>query len=780
MQPTPPPRDLGPNSPDLLSHTAIDPRPMAMDFAQETPTEVQLTIETFEDYVAASSSWSARAADDHAFFEGEHWAQKDAEALIQRSQEPAVIPVIYQVVEQAVSMLTSNRPSFRVTARSNDDAKRSHVRNQLLQWIWDQSSQKGFKFKTSVRDYYVRGRGVLHVYIDPDADLGKGEIVIEDLDPQYVYVSSTSKKPNWDDADHIILQDFMTRTQIARKWPHIDPSRIQHYPHGGSAQRIQRYGNQTELPHIQYTAHRPDELFEVLTRYTKVKRTFYRIREFGNAHAEELHSQQDYEARIQMTAYVLITQGQQPKPIWKVDAVGEMTKLFEMFASQPGQRTVDFHYRQPPMDPQTGQPVGEPYPSPGPPVTPDAIPGSYSMLYLTSVEELITSSDLMDSVDFQHDQVRCTASVGQVELYPGYDLPTSHFPVVPFLNNHNRTPFTSGDVRRIKNLQEILNKVWSLILAHTSNTTNQKVMFPEQALSDVDKMLEELSTAGTAMIPYNPSPMLGELGGIKIIAPSPLNQGLFILLDKVLLHMQMIVGIFPEQDGTATDDSNTYRGAMLKDEQSTRRINSKKQDIYDALGRVGKVALDLAADVYDEDKVIRLLNSSGDTEEFRLDNYELEARGLEDHLTNRYDVIVLGQSTLPSNRWGWFQAYLELFQLGIADEEAVLKHAEIPDAEQILERKSTVRQMMQAFQEVQGQLEKMTGDMQTLERELSHANRQVETAKFKAQLHGALATITAQITSYTDKLAMNAMFSKQLLAEQRKTLLAKLKSGTKT
>ena len=745
--------------------------------------DATLTIRLYEDYIQSQANWVSQAREDMEFYEGLQWDVRDQEELERRGQKAVVIPLIYQVVEQALSMLTANNPQFRVTAREDTDTKKAHVRSMLLQWIWEQSEKKGFRFKTSVKDFYVRGRGVLCVYVDPDADMGKGEVCIKDLDPEYVTVSPSSQSPLWEDAEHIIVHTFMSRGQIKQRYPHINVDILQQYKHGyTSASRHGRHNPNLMSMHVLDRQSQEDPIYEILERYSKVKRPYHRIIDPQDPFAEELLSEVQYKQRVLETGYIIATEdgtvkvAKDPIQVQQLDQLfidlgGEITKDSDI--------TVTFHYRMPPeqLDPN-GQPVQqEPILTPGEPSTPDAIPGSQTWLTRSTIGRLITNQ-LLKSVDFLLTRVRVTGSVGYQDLYLGYDLPTEHYPIIPIMNNHNRTPYTNSDVRRVKDLQEVINKTLSLLLAHTANSTNTKLLIPDTSLTNLDTIEEKWSQAGTAVIPYTPDPSLGQNGGIHVVHPAPINQGLYGLIDSMKATIESVLGIYSLQQGDPANAPHTYRGTLAIDEYGSRRINSKKQDIYSSIGRAGKVALDLAMSVYNDSKVIRLLNPSGDSEVFQLQDFGMEAMDFtENPLSNIYDVIVVSGSTLPSNRWAYQQSYMEMYQMGIVDDEAVLKASEIPDAEAILKRKGMLQQALQGLQQMEQQMEQTMQEFQQLQAQMQEAQTQIELEKFKAGLAAVTERMQSLQTMQKRLLDIERQHQKQLLQMERRIAMSKQRAS---
>jgi t-SNARE complex subunit (syntaxin) len=92
--------------------------------------------------------------------------------------------------------------------------------------------------------------------------------------------------------------------------------------------------------------------------------------------------------------------------------------------------------------------------------------------------------------------------------------------------------------------------------------------------------------------------------------------------------------------------------------------------------------------------------------------------------------------------------YMEMFDRGIVDDVAVLRGSELPDAEEILERKAIVMQQQQALQQYEEEIKKMKGDLQTWTREAQHAKQKAELEKFKAGLARMEAEVKKDISIF--------------------------------
>ena len=73
-------------------------------------------------------------------------------------------------------------------------------------------------------------------------------------------------------------------------------------------------------------------------------------------------------------------------------------------------------------------------------------------------------------------------------------------------------------------------------------------------------------------------------------------------------------------------------------------------------------------------------------EQFQLYDDKGEAiQQLKNDITvGQYDIKVVGNSTMPSNKWAEFQIYMEAFQTGLIDKTEALKKTEVFDKEGVI------------------------------------------------------------------------------------------------
>ena len=790
FQPTPEPPRL--NDSDFRKGQEAGERP-------PIDRETDFTHMLFTDYRDQLKRWLYQAREDVEFYEGKQWGDADMSKMKKDGQHPIVIPLVFRAVEQALSMLAARDPEFRVTARDDSDVKRAHLRSHLLQWIWDQSKSEGFHFKNALKDYYVRGRGFLYVYIDPDKDLGKGEVMMKTIDPDYVIVPPNTKSAMYDDADHIIMVSFMTIAQIHDMWPHVDLSMLMdaknnnvdtslwhsdtfrqnrfnrgedYYSLGGRYGEIESSPITNPLDFIS-TESEPYIVFE---RFTKVKRLFWRIEDPKDPFAEELLDNEAYQHRLQMSAFILFNEQNGTQVIKNVQEVAQAQQFFQELGGiiDPEIDTqVHYHFVPGLPDPMTMQ-QGQPMLKPGLP-GPDAIPGSHHVLIHSTIQRIIEQHQLLQSISFRHARIRHCGSVGTQMLWEPYDLPTEHYTIVPILNSHNRHPYPQGDITRIKDIQRLYNKHHSMIMTNLINASNIKVFVPTGSTMNLEELQAKWTKTGAQIIEYEPDPMgTSATGGIQIVHPGQINTGLFQYLLTLKDELNETLGLYPLQQGDSNSAPDTYRATIAIDEFGNRRVVSRREDIYASLNRCAKVALDLASVVYDPSKVIRTVNPSGDQTVFQITDLTPEAQSFSDPLVNQYDVITVSGSTLPSNRWAQREEAFQWFQGGALDHEALLKLSDFPDAEQVLERMGAVQQMERQMMEMQQYAQDLVQKLEMMQKQLEDAEMGEEAKEFANELKIALAKEIEQIKSDADLRDLkidHEVAIKQLMTKHQRELM---------
>ena len=711
---------------------------------------VQLSTDLLQEYASARSKWAKQATEDNEFRNGLQWKDEHIKTLRERAQEPVVVNVVHSAVEQAKAMLTDNKPKFQSTGREHSDTKTGKIFSDLMAWIWDNSNGNTV-LKQAVDDYYVKGMGAMYAFYDPNADYGKGEIILESVNPHDLYIDPASKDPFCQDSAHIIIAKKHMKSQLLLEYSNyadaINSAVQTNYISPESTTRFGLHDEQVTSAVGNDRRFGDDDIeLEVIERYTKVKQAY--IRAYNPLDNEEdILTAEEYETYLQKPAFFVTTEANEEAVTDEVQ-VQKYESLYQ---------TTDGVYHMV-TNPMTGQPTMQPGE-----VSENMIPGSLTILERGTYQGVVDRG-IITANAITIDNVHCCVSVGDIMLYH-VNFPIEHYPIVTFMNRHNRNPYPISDVRLVKGLQEYINKIRSLIVAHASSSTNVKLLIPRGSMNK-RQLEEEWARAGTAVIEFDP-----ELGQPIVAGPVPLPNELYRNEADAKADIERILGIYALMQGDQGGAPQTYKGTVALDEFGQRRIKSKKDDIEAGLNQLAKVVVQLIQAYYTNEKTIRLINPNSIPTEIALnqDMYDPVTgqflQRLNDVTVGKYDVIVVSGSTLPSNRWARFEYYMQLFQQGIIDQVEVLKQTDVADMEGVLERADQRNQMQAQIQQLQGQVQKLTGDLQTAERESKHDRKRVEVKEFEKKLAKAEAKVEMATQLHTKRSADELDKLKQAVKE---------------
>ena len=671
------------------------------------PSVIDETKQLYEIYRQRRETWAKQAKEDREFRLGRQWTKAQSDALEARGQAPIVINRIHPAVETAKAMLTANRPSFRCSPREDSDKKVANVLSALLAYIYDISDGRNV-IREAVDDYYVTGMGYVMVMQDPSADDGKGEVKITDIDPMDVFVDPNARHRFFDDAENIIISRQFTKEQAKKLYP-MYKRKIQNA--SGSYTDDRPVTQRTDDGEVQFpedVGQMPEsEYVRGYERYYKMELERYRTFERWSK-KEELLEEEEY-----LGNYI-------QKSAWVIDGQIVTDERSAMQLIQMGKQNIIQQHQQ-----QVQQMVQEGY-------DPETIPPPEQE---PDVQE-VTYGDLIKSGEIEVVQVtvkRCCQVVvmGDKLLYKRV-LPTEHYPIVPMINIHTRTPYPTSDIRMVRGVQEYINKTRSLIIAHATTSTNTKILVPEGSV-DMSEFEQKWAMPGVA-IPYDPTD-----GPPVPVNPSPLPNELYNNEQTAKSDIDHALGLYEMMMGNSQAAPQTYKATISLDEFGQRKIKSKLADIESALTRVGQVAIALIQQLYTTEKIFRVIQPNNSMSEYvvnkrLVDDKASEIKVINDLTIGKYDVIVVAGSTLPSNRYAELEFYMDAYSKGLVDRQEVLKKTEVFDMEGVMQRMDAVAQLQGQLQQAGEKIKKLEGDLQTRDRESINLRKKVEVEKFKTGL----------------------------------------------
>jgi len=691
---------------------------------QYNPEElVNETIEIFKYYKDNNErgSWEKHVKEDREFRFGKQWTVEQENELKARGQAPIVVNRIHPAVETAKALLTSKKPGFMISGREDSDNKVGKVFDSLLEYVWDISDGNS-QLRTIIDDSYVGSMGYAFAYQDVLADSGRGEVKFMSIDPLDVYVDPRSRNRLFDDAENIIISRLYTKSQ-ARKYKPLFSKLIDDIPAGfdyNEYPTTERTDDAAVVFPEDITDGQfgEDEQIRGYERYQMVFTNKYRVFDKSDGKEQLLNENE-------MVEYV-------KQVAWVING--------NLFRSQEEANNAINIFIQQGQQPEVEQ--------------------------VTNLD--LIKQGAIETITIKSKTVRVICIMGEELLYVRELSPDLYkYPIIPFPSFHTGTPYPTSDVRMVKGLQEYINKIRSLIIAHASTSTNVKLLVPRGSM-DVEKLQKLWSKPG-AIIEFEPSE-----GTPIAVPPSQLPAELYHNEQRAMEDINHQFGIYEMMMGDSGSAPQTYKATISLDEFGQRKIRSKLADIETSLKRLGEVLIPLMQQLYTQEKKIRLVQPNNSITEITI-NHQLvddkmpELKRIENDIrVGRYDVKVITGSTLPSNKYAELELHMEAYKAGLIDQQEVLKKTDIYDKEGILERTSLVKQLKQMVEQLQEQNKKITGDLQTMEREVMHAKQDAELSKFKAEMKGTTSEVNAAKELYKQRLTDSQReFDKDLQREQK-------------
>jgi len=252
----------------------------------------ELSQELYREWRDSRQDWDNEARADIDFFYGNHYTSEEAVEMASRNQAAVPMDRVAPAIDKLKAMLTSRTPVFTVIPREDSDTQISKIWRTILGYVWD-ISNGNMHMKQAIHDYSTTGAGYLYIYIDGEADFGRGDVKFTSVNPFRVYAPSSTRDRFFDDADSIILSTILTGEQIINMYPEIgdtiDEQSGEIIP--GIINDISTYGDDEDYPSSQnknsQTTFTPAEVkdkdsfyaekYQILERFYKIKIPFYRI-----------------------------------------------------------------------------------------------------------------------------------------------------------------------------------------------------------------------------------------------------------------------------------------------------------------------------------------------------------------------------------------------------------------------------------------------------------------------------------------------------------------------
>lgn len=318
-------------------------------------------------------------------------------------------------------------------------------------------------------------------------------------------------------------------------------------------------------------------------------------------------------------------------------------------------------------------------------------------------------------------KIRVTATMGENVILYRSVLPTDTYPIVPFFLHHNGTPWVYGDVSIMKGMQRAVNKRHSIMIHNASQMSNFRWLAQRGSIHKKSKW-EETGAKSGSILEYTQGYEKPEA-----VIPGALPTGFYQLENMEKDAMEYSVGVFSTMMGSAVDAPETYRGLLAIEEAGQRKIKFKVQHANHALRRLGRVMMHYCQALYQLPKVMRIAGENAEEyqeiymNQIGIDPLTGKPKKFNDLSIGKYDIVVYDGTSMPTNRMALLQLYMELYQLGIVDQQEVLKKTDVTNRKAIIERMGQVQQLTAEVQQLEEAMKDIDGLNQTLRRQLQQS-----------------------------------------------------------
>ena len=653
------------------------------------------------------------------FFSGEQIADKELKQIEEAGMPTFIINRILPVIETMKFFVTSGNPRWQAVGAEGSDTDIAAVHSDMLDYCWYQSNGKSL-YSQVIQDSLVRGCGFFMVDVDSDADRGMGEVVFKRIDPFDVYVDPMSRDFLFRDASYIMVKKNMSKEQLKRLLP-------------GFKNKITRAEGTPELrsfsdkdtnkdfhaitgEDIGYEAYTKDgsmdEIIDFYECYRKVKQEFSNVFrrvpptreqmiEIDTQISQQIADMQE-EFQVQMAEAQVGFQKQiEAEEMLPERAELELKKMQEEFQQQVQQTQITLRDEAIQKASQVENKI----------MTKED--------FEAAMKVKAWAKDVVEAVPFYDSRVALTCVAGDQLLYD-YILNVSEYPIVPISYQYSGTPYPQSAVHPLVGKQQEINKAHQIMVHNANLSSNLRWLYPEGSIPEEE--WELYSSSPGALLKYRqgfepPTP----------VQPLPLNNAFYSITQEAKQDMEYISGISSAMQGVTGAEHETYRGMLALDEFGTRRLKAWMQGIVEpALEHLGRVFTQISQDTYSAQKVFRIVQPNGKQEKSEINvpiyNDFGEVIGkFNDYQSARFDIRMVGGSTMPVNRWALIEEYFKWFQAGLIDDIAMLQETDIRNKEQVVQRKSLYAQLQSQLAQMEESVKDKEGTIETLERQLVQA-----------------------------------------------------------
>ena len=662
--------------------------------------------------------WQSDSQKSYELFLGEQLTAQEMEDLQSGGMPDFIINRITPVIEMMKFFATANNPRWQAVGAEGSDSDVAALHADIADFCWYNSNGNSI-YSSVIQDALVKGVGFMQVDVDPDQDRGMGEVVFNSVDPYDVYVDPTSRDFLFRDSSYLIVKKDIPKEQLIRLFPDdkrkinsAQPSNLSANDYSSRDLAASELVFNADVGKVAYKKDgEEDEVLDFYEAYFKEKIAYMNLFINMPPSPEEMKQikLEVEENLLNMKKEMAVNLEEQKLKLTQAVQQGEMIEERALLEIEKAEKAMSEE-----LERQRVMLISQM----------EEARTRIENRVITEVEYDLMKEDpllvlnIVDAIKFYENRIKLCVVAGDKLLYEDI-LQVKEYPIVPFVYQHTGTPFPLGAVSPLVGKQRELNKAHQIMIHNANLASNLRWMYEEGSVPEEE--WEKYSSSPGALLKYRqgfapPAP----------VQPLPLNSAFYGITENAKRDMEYTSGIYSSMQGDTGSSPETYRGLLAMDEYGTRRIKAWMQNIIEpSLEHLGKIFKDFAQDTYQAHKVFRIVQPNNINEEKSVEinipifnDYGESIKKWNDYATSRFDIRIIGGSTLPLNRWALLEEYFKWYQSGLIDDIAMIAETDIRNKESIIERKSIYMQLRSQIEELSGVVTDREGTIETLERQL--------------------------------------------------------------
>ena len=669
--------------------------------------------------------WEKYSEKGNEYFLNEQLTKEGKKKLKKAGMPTFHVNEITPVIEMMRYFVTANDPKWKGVGVDESDVDIAHIHTIIAEYCWKLSKGRSV-YAQVILDALTRGLGVMEVYVDPDADDGKGEVLFKSNKPHHIYVDKQATDIMWDDAGFVLKKMDLGRTVLMDKLPDFasiikSASADSIYCHVSEGDREE--GQAVTEEDVQGDVITPyakeEDMLDYYECYRKIKVPYVSV------FLRMLPKPQELE-QIKQSVDVQMTEMRKEATVSVKEKIAQLQELVGKDPKEGGIIEDRFNLEVDKLNKQVAQGLQQQEQN----LMSDGVKKHTEIKqYVVSKKEWETAQNapmvqqnLVEAVPYNQTRINVTCSVGDKFLYQKPLKGIDKYPLIPFPYTFTGTPLSMGAVQPLIGKQDEINKAHQIMIHNANLASSLRWMYFEGSI-DEDEWEEYSSSAGALLKVAQGSEMPVP------VMPAQLNSAFFDIVRGGKEEIQYQSGIPSFLQGDTGSQHDTYRGMLANDEYGTRRIKSWMHNVIEpALERVGEVHMQIAQSTYKANKVFRIAqpNASGSPEaaqqveinEYKYNDFGKVIGKYNDYQAGKFDVKIVAGSTLPVNRWALVDEFFKWAQAGFIDDIAFIEQADIPNKHKLIERMSQLSKAKQANEGLEREKDDLSGTVERLKNQI--------------------------------------------------------------